>query len=63
MHIKTISVIPKIINKTLQQSTEYKNNNKYSQNPKIHEKRECRGHLNHKLFLENITYDPLTVFS
>ena len=54
------------INRTLHQNTDYENNNKYSQNPKVQEKsakRKGRGHLNHKLFSENIFYDPLTVFS
>ena len=56
---------PKVINKTLQQITDYESNNKYSQNPKVKEKsarRKCRGHLNHMLFSENIIHDPLTVF-
>ena len=56
---------PKVINKSIQQFN-YENNNKYSQSPKIQAKslrREFRGHLNHKLFSENIVYDPLTVSS
>ena len=56
---------PKVISKTLQQITDYENNNKISQNPKIQEKsarRKCRGHLNLKFFSEHIIYDPLTVF-
>ena len=61
---KTDVCHPNGINKTLQQITDYENNN--SQNPKTQEKgarRKGRGHLNHKLFSENIFYDPLTVFS
>ena len=53
----------KLINKTLQQITDYENKNKYSQNPKIQEKsagRECRDHLNHNLFSENVINEPLT---
>ena len=57
---------PKFINKTLQQITDHEDNNKYNEKPKIQEKsarRKCRGHLNHKLSIENNIYDPLTVFS
>ena len=57
---------PNRMNKTLQQISDYENNNKYSQNSKIQEKssrRKDRGHLNRKLFSENVFYDPLIVFS
>ena len=51
---------PNGINKSLQQITDYENNNKFSQRENA---RKGRGHLNHKLFSENIFFDPLTVFS
>ena len=56
---------PNGINNTLQQITDYENNKKYGQNPKIQEKspRKYQGHLNHKLFSKNIFYDSLTIFS
>ena len=57
--------LPTVINKTLQQIADFDNNNKYSQNPKNQEKSASRkfgGHLNHKLFSENIMHYPLTVF-
>ena len=67
LKVTTMDVyVSKAINNTLQLVTDYGNNNKYRQNPKIHQKsarRKCRSHLNHKFFSENFFYGPLNVFA
>ena len=48
-----------VINKTLQQITNYENNHKYSQKPKFQGKsarRNCRSHLHHELYPEKFIY-------
>ena len=47
-------------------ASDYANNIKYKQKPKIQQKsarRKCRSHLNYKIFSEKFNYDPLKIFS